>query len=126
MLTVYNKIKKNIQEVLNANRIKIEEIDQNLLKIDRKLDRMHDKTIKIDAEINILKEEFNKLLEEQLKIQKCVPLDRNELEEHNNILMMQVLIRDAPRLHKSNLDYLIVAERKIEQYGDFGEGELGE
>ena len=126
MLTVYNKIKKNIQEVLNANRIKIEEIDQNLLKIDRKLDRMHDKTIKIDAEINILKEECNKLLEEQLKIQKCVPLDRNELEEHNNILMMQVLIRDAPRLHKSNLDYLIVAERKIEQYGDFGEGELGE
>lgn len=87
---------------------------------------MHDKTIKIDAEINILKEECNKLLEEQLKIQKCVPLDRNELEEHNNILMMQVLIRDAPRLHKSNLDYLIVAERKIEQYGDFGEGELGE
>ena len=56
-----------MEEVLNANRIKIEEIDQILLKIDRKLDRMHDETIKIDAKINILKEECNKLLEEQLK-----------------------------------------------------------
>ena len=40
--------------------------------------------------------------------------------------MMMVLIRDAPCSHKSNLNHLIVAERNIEQYGDFGEGEVGE
>ena len=92
---------------------------------------MHDETIKIDAEINILKGECNKLLEEQLKIQKCVPLDRNELEEHSTYsddagphqgcsVLTQVQLRPSDCSRKKDRTVRRLRRRKIKRIRRIG------